>query len=350
MELLTEDLDYVVKHTVNLWDATRNGQIFITGGTGFFGCWLLESFLRANERLALNASMLVLTRDPDSFRRKAGHLASHPAIRFHVGDVRSFDFPYGEFSHIIHAATETSARCNEGDPLLLVDTIIQGTRQTLEFARHCGANKFLLISSGAIYGKQPPDVTHMPEDYQGGPDTMDPRSAYAEGKRAAEILCSLYAGHYGFETKIARCFAFVGPRLPLDIHFAIGNFIRDGMQGSHIRVKGDGTPYRSYLYAADLAVWLWTILFRGKSCRPYNVGSEKGLSIGELASTVAKAFQPEREVHISKQAVHGQSAERYVPSTKRIQLELGIRENISLQEAIRKTIFWYSEQAKRRDE
>ncbi|MFA6054903.1 MAG: NAD-dependent epimerase/dehydratase family protein [Thermodesulfovibrionales bacterium] len=344
MELLTADLDYILEHTVALWEEVRNRRIFITGGTGFFGCWLLESFARANERLKLNASALVLTRSPDAFRHRAGHLASHPAIRFHVGDVRSFKFPKEEFSHIIHAATETGSQRNEEDPLLLVDTIVQGTRHTLEFARHCRAKKFLLTSSGAVYGKQPPEVTHVPEDYQGGPDTTDTRSAYGEGKRTAELLCSIYAKQYGLEAKIARCFAFVGPHLPLDMHFAIGNFIRDGMRGSRIYVKGDGKPYRSYLYAADLAVWLWTILFRGKSCQPYNVGSEKDLSIGALARTVANAFQPEREVHISKQAVDGQSAERYVPSTKRIRLELGIKENIDLQEAIKRTILWYSRQ------
>src|SRR5207245_4908945 len=164
------------------------------------------------------------------------HLASHPAIQFHDGDVRSFEFPKGTFSHVIHAATEATARLYSEQPLLMFDIIVEGTRRTLEFARQCGARKFLLTSSGAVYGRQPPELTHVPEDYAGGPNPTEPRFGYAEGKRAADMLCALFAQQHGFETKIARGFAFVGPYLPLDIHFAIGNFIRDGMRGGPIRI------------------------------------------------------------------------------------------------------------------
>jgi nucleoside-diphosphate-sugar epimerase len=340
---LASDLNYILNNTESFWDELRGKRILITGGTGFFGCWLLETFIWANEKFNLGATACVVSRDPDKFHRKAPLLASHPAIQFHGGDVMSFVFPEGNFSHVVHAATEASARLIEENPLLMFNTILQGTQRTLDFARFCGAHTFLFISSGAVYGKQPATLSHVPEDYAGGPDPCNFRSAYGEGKRAGEILSILYARKYGIDIKIARCFAFAGPYLPLDIHYAIGNFIRDGLQGNSIVVKGDGTPYRSYLYAADLMVWLWTILFRGETCRPYNVGSPEAVSIAELARCVAHCFAPPLSVEITQTPVPGNPAERYVPDTGRAERELNLRCMIPLQESIDRTIAWHRE-------
>jgi len=334
---LAVDLEHILSHTEGLWEELRDRRIFITGGTGFFGCWLLESFARANDNLGLNASALVLTRNYDTFQKKTPHLAAHKAIKFHIGDVKNFTFPAGEFSHIIHAATSASAKLNDEDPLLMFNTIVEGTRHTLDFAVQCHAKKFLLTSSGAIYGKQPSDMTHISENYCGAPDSTVPKFAYGEGKRVAELLCALYAKKSNIETKIARCFAFVGPYLSLDIHYAIGNFIRDGLNGGPIQVNGDGTPHRSYLYAADLAIWLWTILFRGESCQPYNVGSEESITIAELANIVGQCFAKPMEVRINKAPVPGKLPEKYVPATKRAAL-LGLTATVTLKQAIAKTI------------
>ncbi len=336
-----DDLNHILEHTRQDWDEVRGQRLFITGGTGFFGCWLLESRLWANDRLGLNAQATVLTRNPQAFQSKAPHLADHPAVQLVQGDVRSFAFPTGTFSHVIHAATETDARFYQQHPLEAVDTIALGTRRTLEFACQCGAVKYLLTSSGAVYGRQPPDLNLIPEDYAGGPDPTDSGSSYGESKRLAELLCAVYHKERGLETKIARGFAFVGPHLPLDEHYAIGNFIRDGLAGGPIHVNGDGTPYRSYLYAADLAIWLWTILFRGTAGRAYNVGSEAAVSIRQLAELVARSFEPRREMQVAKQAVPGAAAERYVPKTERARNELGLEEWIDLPAAIQKTIAWY---------
>ena len=233
---LTEDLEHILVQTLPLWEELRGNRLFITGGTGFFGCWLLESFAWACDRLNLNAEAVVLTRRPDAFTDKAPHLVGHPRICFCQGDLGTFAFPRGRFSHVIHAATSPT----DEEPLRMLDTIIAGTRRTLDFAVHCGASKFLLTSSGAVYGSQPPEVTLLSEDYSGAPDTMDPRSAYGEGKRVAEMLCAIYAGQTGLQTKIARCFAFVGPYLPLDAHFAVGNFIRDVLADGPIEVAAMG--------------------------------------------------------------------------------------------------------------
>lgn len=229
------------------------------------------------------------------------------------------------------------------NPSSLFERMVQGTRHTLAFAKCCAAGKVLFTSSGAVYGKQPPELTHVPEEYSGAPETVNPLSSYGEGKRVSEFLCAMHAERYGFDAKIARCFAFVGPRLPLDRNFAIGNFIRDALKGGPVRVTGDGTPYRSYLYAADLAIWLWTILFRGRSCYPYNVGSENEVTIADLAREVAGVISPGAQVSIDICKIAGpdKDTERYVPSTRRAQTELGLRQHITLRDAVEKTAAWY---------
>jgi dTDP-glucose 4,6-dehydratase len=338
--LFAEDLDHILEHTRDAWESLRGERIFITGGTGFFGAWLVESFLWANDRLDLGAKAVVLTRSPEATRRRAQHLASHPALHYHPGDVRSFSFPTGSFSHIIHAATAASAKLNNESPTIMLDTIVAGTQRVLEFAEECNAKRFLLTSSGAVYGRQPSELTHVAEDFTGSPDSLNPASAYGEGKRAAELLCAIHHQQYGLNACIARCFAFVGPYLPLDIHFAVGNFLRDALDGSIISVQGDGRPYRSYLYAADLAAWLWTILFRGHTCRPYNVGSDLAVSIAETANAVAKLTGNASKVHIAKTADATVPATRYVPSIERARRELDLDAWIPFDEALRRTFAW----------
>lgn len=342
---LAPDLDFILSKTTPLWDELRGQQLFVTGGTGFFGCWLLESFIWANHTLNLKAKATILTRDPAAFAQKYPHLYEQPSLHFLAGDVRNFTFPDESFSHVIHAATDASADLNEHNPLLMLDTIIQGTRHTLELAKHCGAKKMLLTSSGAVYGKQPVEITHLNEDYPCQPALLNPRSAYSMGKCHAEHLVALYAQHHSLEIKIARCFAFVGPYLPLDIHFAIGNFIRDGLMGKSISVQGDGTPLRSYLYAADLVIWLWTVLFNGESLRPYNVGSDESYSIAEIAQFVAETFEPTLEVTIKQKPIAGILPERYVPDIRRAKRELQLVQYTSLTRAIHRTKEWYAEQS-----
>lgn len=342
-ELLRDDLDSCLARTSGLWDELRGQRIFLTGATGFFGCWLLETLLWANHQLHLNAQVTILTRNPETLKQKAPHLADDPAVNILLGDIRTFPFPPGNFSHIIHAATESSVELNQIHPQLMFDTIVEGTRRCLDFARAAGTHKFLFLSSGAVYGPQPPEIDHLREDSANGPDPLDTASAYGEGKRAAELLCAIASRSSSLETKIARCFAFVGPYMKLDAHFAIGNFIRDQLRGTPIRVLGDGRPLRSYMYAGELMVWLWTILFRGTPQYAYNVGSEQAVSIRQLAQAVSAALTPHVEVEILGAPGSG-PAPRYVPSTARAQRELGLSCDVSLQDAIRRTHQWFLNQ------
>ncbi|MDP2877750.1 MAG: NAD-dependent epimerase/dehydratase family protein [Holophaga sp.] len=338
---LNSDLEEILSLTEELWTQFRGARLLVTGGTGFMGCWLLESFLHANRRHDLGAKVVVLTRDPLAFAQKAPHLAQSPCLELVQGNVLNFPNLEGEFTHLIHGATDASAKLNEENPRLMFDTILTGTRGALEFAQAKSVQRALFLSSGAVYGRQPFDLEYVGEDWHGAPDCADPRSAYAEGKRAAETLCAIYARQHGVEVSIARCFAFVGPHLPLDTHFAIGNFIRNAMDGGPILVRGDGTPFRSYLYATDLTVWLWHLLLRGDPGVAFNVGSEDALSIAELASEVGKEMGG-IPISVQGQADPGRKPERYVPSTARIRSHLGLTQTISLREGIRRTAAWHA--------
>lgn len=312
-----------------LWPRLEGAHLFFTGGTGFIGRWMLEALARA----PIGITVALLSRDPDAFTRRAPHLAD----RFTLikGDIQSSPAPQGDFTHIIHGATDASAALTANDPRRMFDTILDGTRAMLDLARDRQA-RLLFMSSGAVYGVQPWHVFHVSEDWDGGPSIRDPKSAYAEGKRAAETLCAIYGQQFGVETVTARIFALLGPLLSLDTHFAAGNFIRDAMAGRPITVQGSGQAVRSYLYAADLAVWMWTLLIAGEKSTAYNVGSEEAVSIADLAHRTARLLGAP-DVRILGLPDPGWNPGRYVPSTTLIRQTLGVSACVDLDEAIRRT-------------
>lgn len=334
--LPAEDIEHILRHTRELWAAATAKSFFITGGTGFFGIWLLESFAHANDALGLNARAVVLSRNPTAFRRRAPHLANRSDITFVQGDVRTFTLTTGKYEYVIHAATEVADRDKQSAVDESSAAILEGTQRVIDFAAAARTKHLLFVSSGAAYGTQPADLTHMPETYAGSPNSD---SGYGIGKHASEQLLMVGASKHDYRLKIARCFSFVGPHLDAD-RYAIGNFMRDAIAGRSLKIHGDGTPQRSYMYAADLVIWLWTILFNGTASRMYNVGSSNAITILDCAKAVAETVNPLLVVEVAKQGNAAMTIERYVPHTGRAGTELGLLEKIPLPEAIRRTVAW----------
>lgn len=336
------DLQLIVAQTPPaVWAALRQKKLFITGGTGFVGCWLLEALLWADHTLALGLDLTVLSRNPGAFAVKAPHLAGHRALRLVQGNTADLAAVDGRFDMLIHAATDV-AKPN-GDARTTYQDMVDGTAQALALAERCQAERFLLISSGAVYGRQPTSLERVAEAYRGAPDCLDPGTAYGQGKRVSEWLTQCHAARSTTKVSIARCFALVGPYLPLDAHFALGNFIGDGLAGRPITVNSDGRGYRSYLYGADMSVWLLTILVNGAAGESYNVGSENAVTIGqtaELVSTLAYG-----SCRVSRQAATSTAApDRYVPCTDKARTSLHLAEYTSLTAAIEKTVSWAASQ------
>jgi len=331
-------IDSILRKAESLWPLLNGSSIFMTGGTGFFGRWLLESLARAHETLGVDVGVTVLTRNPEAFLSRAPAVARSPAIRFHQGDVRSFPFPEGRFSHVVHGAATAAAATffRREDALTKFATSFEGTRRALDFAVHCGAERLLMLGSGSVYGGMPGGLFRIPEDHAGAPAPRDTAMAIGHGKRAAEFLCECYAETHGLDYTVARCFTFVGAHLPLDIHYAIGNFIADALWRDAITIKGDGTPFRSYLFTGDLVVWLLTLLLHGGKRRVYNVGSDQAISLADLAHAVRDVVSPGKPVRILGQP-QGGPANCYVPEIRRAREDFGLDVWTPLEEAIRLT-------------
>lgn len=320
------------------WRSLSGARIFITGGTGFVGKWLVLSIISISRRLSLGIKITLLSRNPESAMCEFPFWADASEVDWVKGDVRNFSYPNGHYDFVIHAATDVAANVPAEE---IIDTCISGTKHVLKLTEAVGAKAFLNVSSGAVYGKQTSDVENVSECYAGAPNSLLESSAYGEGKRVSEWLVSAFGRRSPTRVCSARCFAFVGPYLPLDKQFAIGNFLAAAMKQQEIFIRGDGTPLRSYMYAADMAVWLWAILLNGKPGAAYNVGSEEAISIRDLAYRICAVLGLPPKVTINQEAMQGVSPERYVPSTENARSDLSVNYPISLDEAVQRTVAWY---------
>lgn len=335
------DLEAILSRLPHIWDQLRGVNIFLTGGTGWFGRTLLEAITHANRVAGTDIRVTILTRAPDLFFAAAPHIASDPTVTLHAGDVQDFAFPSAQFSHIIHAATTSAHETFAGEsPLAKFDTLVAGTRRVLDFARQAETRKFLFTSSGVAYAP-PQDDVPIPETCLRAPDTCAPDTTLGQAKRVAEVLCTTYGHEYGMNVTIARCFSFVGPFMPLDLHYAIGNFIQEAMHNRPIVIQGDGSPIRSYLYTADLIVWLLALLLRKGAPRTYNVGSDQGISILDLAQLIKDVTHSRQPIHVlgnEHHSIGNPVRNSYVPNITRAQNELSLAAWTDLRSSIRQTI------------
>ena len=325
---------------INL-DALKNSSVFLTGGTGFLGKSLLDLFYFFNEEQRSNITIYILTRNEESFTREFPKFANHRNFVFLEGDIKSFVYPSVEFDYIIHAATEADDSKIIHQPSEMFWNISKGTNHILEFCKLKNPKKFLFLSSGAVYGRQPPELEKVSESYAGGPFLNDRKASYAEGKRVGEFLCKFYEKEHGLNFSIARCFAFIGPFLPLSGAYAAGNFIYDVLKGQDIEIRGDGTDIRSYLYTFDLSFWLITILLEKESGKIYNVGSDESISILGIAEKIKFLSGAKSKITVKGVKDPMKLPDRYVPSIDFAKQNLGLNIFTSLDETILQTLKFF---------
>lgn len=333
-----DDLAHVLEHTPDVWKSMHGARVFITGASGFVGSWMLETLNHADVALGLNVRVHALVRDRAAFERRLPHLAASKSLTLETGDVRFVNPPPQAFTHFVHCASASSPALNAERPDEVVDIVERGSEQIIAAAERSANVRFLQVSSGSVYGAQPAGVERLSEESGLCADAADPTQRFGAAKLRAERRGERAAAN-GLGFVSARIFALVGPRLPLDGQFALGQFLGDAVAGRPVHLTGDGTPVRSWLYAADMAAWCWTLLVRGRAGAAYNVGSEEALSLWDAAQRVA-ALAPPVRAERAHQPTPGMNASRFVPSVERARSELGLDAWIPFDESVRRTLRW----------
>lgn len=338
--LPSADLTQITKRLIPIAAQLNGARVLVAGGTGFVGSWLVESLLHLDWQLGLGVRLVVMTRDPGAFAARAPHTTSDPRVEVHQGVLDGLDLLQGidGVTHLIHAASSVNRQMTPEDALLAIKTLDQGTEGLLQVARRWPLKRCLYVSSAAVYDRPAKDAAFM-GDAPGWPPNPGPNSAYAIGKRMAELRTCLHASISGYTAVIARLGAFIGPLLPWDGGFAAGNFLADASAGRRVKILGDGTAVRGYQYAGDMAVWLWTLLLCGEAEQAYNVGSDTQVSLRELAEMINQvACGP--GVEVMETADSSRPLDIYFPPVNKVMDRFGLVNEINLEDAIRRTIRW----------
>ena len=329
-ELKEPQLNRLVE-AINQLDGSR---VLITGGTGFVGKWLIETAKIACDNGATKFEIIVPTRDILASHVKETKKIGFKNLSLVQGDLLTDVLNIGKVDAIIHAATPASATLNESNPIEMTRINTQSMQAALKFAEN--RVPFLFTSSGAVYGNQPQSVAHISE-MQDRPFS-ELTSAYAKGKQLAESTCMQAAKEGSCTPVIARLFAFSGHYLPRNTHFAIGNFVQNVIDRKPIHINSDGQARRSYLYGADMAVWLWSALTKRSSPHPLHIGSEHSVSILELAQAVARVSTTELnfvpEIKVANPSANSEKFHQYIPNNSATKSYLNVQEWTSLETGI----------------
>jgi len=332
-----QDLLSIRKRLADLVHLLEGSRLLITGGTGFLGRWLVEGFLDLDSDYMLGSNLTILSRNPDAFLSLLPHLKSDK-IDFIRGDIRSFSFPEKHFTHIIHGAASPDLGLNSRNPFEMYDVIVNGTKRLLEYATSKGVNRVLTLSTSNIYGSEQNYLHRVFEGCNISPDPYNKNAAYLEGKRVSEFLCATFAERTETKLPVARLFHQIGAHIPLNTGNAVGDFINNVLQSSPILLKSDGSNYRSYMYGTDFVVWIYTLLLKGE-CKAYNVGSENGYFLADIARKIANEYGLNVQHLIPECKVHDRKG--VIPSTERAFMDFGLTTEVDLTDAIQKTVTWY---------
>ncbi len=335
--IISEDCNIIFSSLGDKLEKLNNSSVYVTGGSGFLGSWVYEIINFLNLSLSYNIKLYLLDRKP-----KPEYIALSKNIEYLQADVRSISDIPEDVNYIIHAASSPDSKFNSINPLETMTSITEGTTSILHVAsRLSDLKNFLFVSSSDIYSHSNQDS--ISEDSAGVPFNLSTGSFHSEAKRYAEMICGAARNEVRMPITTIRPFTFCGPYQSLDAPWAINNFINDIINDREIKILGDGSTLRSYMYGSDFAAWCLVIMLEGQSGEIFNVGSNDAISLLDLAKKVSDNSFKKPNILTNTSLTESISSGNLVPSILKAQDRFKLSIYTSIDEAINKSIRWYED-------
>ena len=328
------------------YDLLRNKRLLITGATGLIGSILTKCLLALDNLHQLQLQLICPVRNMEKAKEIFSLTDSSKAITFLPLNLEEITVEHitTPIDFVIHLAAPTASKYFVDYPVETFLTVIEGTRQILDFACAKTVSRMVYVSSLEVYGTVTDDARPLTESCQGYIDPMDVRSSYSMGKRAAECLCHAYAEEKSLSVSTARLAQTFGAGVEVTDRRVFAQFAMSAVCKEDIVLHTTGELSRMYCYTTDAVSALLHILLFGKAGEAYNVANPTTyISIKEMAKLVRQKFAPEICVKTILQEGHG-----YAPTT-RLKLDntkvfqLGWRPRLDLEEMFQRLIQHLSE-------
>ncbi len=343
VDIVKQDVLNIFEMHSQLPEPLRNAHIYITGGTGFLGSWLLELIGALNDQFDFKTRVTVATRSLNKFTKNYPHLASRKDFSFQPVDVRNIvELPH-DTTHIIHAAANSNRDHFASFPTSSFQNNLDSTFQIFRLANQLSSiQNVLLVSSSMVYGKHPNDAGNIKEDTFGSlVSPLDSNTIYAESKRACEAAAASFLTEMKLPISIARPFSLVGPYQSLNLPWAVTDFMQEALKGGPIKIMSDGSIVRSIMYASDFANWILHITAYAQPRAVYNVGSPEPIDLLSLAKMIKSCFKTEPQIltNLGNNAMSGNR--RIVPNVDKAKKELQLKITVDLESAIQRSMEWH---------
>ena len=242
----------------------KDKTVLITGSRGIIGSGLIRWILLENEKHCNNTRIIASTREPE---KRPAFIDSSDNIAFcRFGEE---DQITGRIDYIVHAAAPTSNKVFKAEPVESLTSIFDGTRKILELAKQQGPCSVLYISSEEAYGT-PNETSPITESFVGAVDSLNTRSCYPLGKKAAELLCRSYYEEYRVNVKIIRPTVILGLYQPYDSVKVEAEILRCIMENKNLYMKSNGMTKKCVIFTMDAISAILTVLFKGIAGEAYN--------------------------------------------------------------------------------